>query len=84
MVHHRPILTEAPQNVTAVRGENCTFRCSFFSDLHHYMVWARRKVVEKDNLEEIYNNSVEVSVGHYLLHCNGMYLRIVFNNRGDG
>ncbi|KAL0269848.1 UNVERIFIED_CONTAM: hypothetical protein PYX00_007446 [Menopon gallinae] len=59
VVHHRPILTEPPQNVTAVRGENCTLKCSFLSHLHHYMVWARRKVDGTDNLEEIYNNSVE-------------------------
>ncbi|KAJ9581128.1 hypothetical protein L9F63_023694, partial [Diploptera punctata] len=40
-LHHRPILTEAPKNMTVVVGHNETFRCVVLSDLHPHVEWFR-------------------------------------------
>lgn len=40
-LHHRPILTEAPQNLTALIGTAASFTCKVLSDLHPHVGWVR-------------------------------------------
>ncbi|KAK6635683.1 hypothetical protein RUM44_000937 [Polyplax serrata] len=87
VVHHRPILTEAPRNITAVLGENATFRCLILSHLHHHLVWVSKKVDEVDNLEEINNHTVKAGADileiHNVTHEHeGWYTCIAGNSLG--
>uniref|UniRef100_A0A146M4S1 receptor protein-tyrosine kinase n=3 Tax=Lygus hesperus TaxID=30085 RepID=A0A146M4S1_LYGHE len=43
-IRHRPILTLAPQNQTAVIESTVVMKCIFLSDLHPHLVWSKGKV----------------------------------------
>lgn len=38
-LHHRPVFTEAPQNLTLVSGSSGALTCKVLSDLHPYIGW---------------------------------------------
>lgn len=38
-LHHRPVFTEAPQNLTLVLGNSGVLTCKVLSDLHPYIGW---------------------------------------------
>lgn len=50
-LHHRPILTEAPQNLTALIGTAAFFTCKVLSDLHPHVGWVRG-ILNDSNLND--------------------------------
>lgn len=64
-MRHRPILTEPPNNLTAVVGENSTFRCTVLSDLHPHFVWIYHKDDDVSNGTAVTNDEDGVEVKVY-------------------
>ncbi|XP_057340805.1 fibroblast growth factor receptor homolog 1-like isoform X1 [Microplitis mediator] len=60
-VQHRPILTQAPVNTTALIGTNASFICEVLSDAHRHLEWyhGRHKSFETVNVT---NSSLRVEV----------------------
>lgn len=52
-LHHRPVFTEAPQNLTLVLGGSGALACKVLSDLHPYIQWyiGEITVENTDNLD---------------------------------
>lgn len=64
-LHHRPVFTEAPQNLTLVLGSSGAMTCKVLSDLHPYIGWYIGEIPEEniDNLNLTSLVKVEVCLG---------------------
>jgi hypothetical protein len=40
-MRHKPVLVEAPKNLTRLVGENATFTVQILSDLHPHIEWMK-------------------------------------------
>lgn len=59
-LHHRPILTEAPQNKTLVVGSSHAFTCKVLSDLHPQVEWFLGHVTNNSDLVNLTKVVVKV------------------------
>lgn len=64
-LHHRPVFTLAPQNLTLVLGNSGALECKVLSDLHPYIGWYRGEITTEtaDNLNLTNLVKVEVRLG---------------------
>lgn len=51
-LHHRPVFTEAPQNLTLVLGGSGVLACKVLSDLHPYVGWYTGEIMV-DNVDNL-------------------------------
>lgn len=79
-LHHRPVFTEAPQNLTLVLGSTGALACKVLSDLHPYIGWYNGEVTVEnaDNLNLTTLVKVKVRLGKKmeLLEFNTLYAYI--------
>lgn len=65
-LHHRPVFTEAPHNLTLVLGGSGVLACKVLSDLHPYIGWyiGEITVENAENLNLTSMVKVEVRLGN--------------------
>uniref|UniRef100_A0A8D8VDX5 receptor protein-tyrosine kinase n=1 Tax=Cacopsylla melanoneura TaxID=428564 RepID=A0A8D8VDX5_9HEMI len=61
-LHHRPILTEAPENKTVVVGSAHNFTCRVLSDSHPTVQWFRGQVTNNASNSASYSNLTKHTV----------------------
>ncbi|KAI5746919.1 hypothetical protein M8J77_009049 [Diaphorina citri] len=89
-LHHRPILTEAPQNNTLVVGSSHAFTCKVLSDLHPQVEWflghVTNNISDFINLTKVVKDggiNAEVLEIHNVTHEDeGWYTCIAGNSLG--
>ncbi|XP_050546487.1 fibroblast growth factor receptor homolog 1-like isoform X2 [Daktulosphaira vitifoliae] len=64
-LHHRPVFTEAPQNLTLVLGGTGALACKVLSDLHPFIEWYIGEVVLDVHENINLTNMVKVENGAY-------------------
>jgi len=70
-LHHRPVFTEAPQNLTLVSGSSGALTCKVLSDLHPFLEWYNGEVTVEnaDNLNLTTLVKVKVRLGTKTKRC---------------
>ncbi|XP_018330400.1 fibroblast growth factor receptor homolog 1 isoform X2 [Agrilus planipennis] len=80
--HNRPIITESPQNVTALVGSNVNFTCKVLSDLNPYVYWVSGKNINSTKLTNE-NEIPEILVLHNVTYEDeGWYTCVAANSLG--
>lgn len=72
-LHHRPVFTEAPHNLTLVLGGSGALACKVLSDLHPYIGWyiGEITVENTENLNLTTMVKVEVRLGNNKIELFG-------------
>ncbi|XP_065215783.1 fibroblast growth factor receptor homolog 1-like isoform X2 [Planococcus citri] len=86
-VFSKPLLIQAPQNMTIVVGEPSNFSCEFFSDLHPYIAWFKANIKnddERDKLEKymVKENEANLELSNVTYEDAGWYTCVAANNLG--